>query len=130
MSKDEYQLLSVVKTLDEANTIVQQHQMSKYRTSNLCDSTKYSYRCSQYRKYPLCRYEIQVYIPDNNSSSIKLMFKNAHYHEIRNTTSRLPSPVRDSVAKYVKCNLTKSQIKMLYAWITLLYRYQPINCRI
>jgi hypothetical protein len=104
MSNEDYQLLKIVETLDEANTIVKQHQMSKYRRSNLSKSTKYSYRCSHYWKYPLCRYEIQVYVPDDNSRIIKLMFKNSHYHEQRNITSRLPSPVRDSVAKYVKCN--------------------------
>ena len=71
MPKEEYQLLNVVKTLDEANTILQQHGVSKYRTSNLSNCTKYLYRCKQYRKYPFCRYEIQAFIPDNNPSTIK-----------------------------------------------------------
>jgi hypothetical protein len=115
MSNEEYQVLKFVNTLDDVNTIVQQHQVSKYRTSNLSNQTKYSYRCSHYRKYPLCRYEIQVYVPDDNPSSIKLTFKNSHYHDYRNSTSRLPSPVRESVAKYVKCNLTQSQIKATIA---------------
>ena len=111
MSKEEYQLLNVVETFDEANRILQQHEVSKYRTSNLSNCTKYSYRCKQYRKYPFCRYEIQAFIPDNNPSTIKIMFKNAHDHVKRNTTSRLPSPIRESVGKYAKCNLSQGQIK-------------------
>jgi len=110
MSNEEYQLLKIVHTLDEINQIVKEHGVSKYRTSNLKNVTKYSYRCSHYRKYQLCRYEIQAYILDD-SSDIKLMFKNTHYHEQRNETSRLPSPVRETVNKYVKCNLTEGQIK-------------------
>jgi hypothetical protein len=45
--------------------------------------------------------------------------KNTHYHEIRHTTSRWPSPVRHSFANYVECNLTQGQIKN--AWHGSLY---------
>ena len=64
MSKEEYQLLNIVASLDEAEIVVQAYQMSKYRTSNLSDCTKYSYRCKQYRKYSMCRYEIHAYVLD------------------------------------------------------------------
>ena len=115
MLHEDYQLLKFVNTLDEVNTIIKEHQVSKYRTSALNNQTKYSYRCTHYRKYSLCRYEIQAYVPDDNLSSIKLTFKNSHNHDYRNITSRLPSPVRQSVAKYVKCRLTQSQIKTAIA---------------
>jgi hypothetical protein len=59
MLHEDYQLLKFVNTLDEVNTIIKEHQVSKYRTSALNNQTKYSYRCSHYRKYLLCRYEIQ-----------------------------------------------------------------------
>ena len=39
------------------------------------------------------------------------MFKNAYDHAKRNTRSRLPSPIRKSIGKYVKCNLSQGQIK-------------------
>ncbi|CAF2118402.1 unnamed protein product [Rotaria magnacalcarata] len=39
------------------------------------------------------------------------MFKNTHDHAQHNITGRLPSPIRKSVEKYVKCNLTQGQIK-------------------
>jgi len=67
MSNEEYQILKIVHTLDEVNQIVKEHDVSKYRTSNLKNVTKYSHRCSHYRKYSLCRYEIQAYILDDNS---------------------------------------------------------------
>ncbi|CAF2032534.1 unnamed protein product [Rotaria magnacalcarata] len=90
---------------------VQQLDVSNYRTSDLRDGTKYSYRCRYYREYPLCRYEVQIYVPDNEFTMIKLMYKNAYGHEQRNVTDRLPSPVRESVNKYVTCQLTQGQIK-------------------
>ena len=42
MLSDEYQLLKFVNNLDEASATAQQHQVSKYRTSNLRNQTKYS----------------------------------------------------------------------------------------
>ena len=59
MSNEEYEFIKFVNTFDVVDTIVKEHQVSKYRTSNLINQTKYSYRCSHYRKYSLCRYEIQ-----------------------------------------------------------------------
>ncbi|CAF3037820.1 unnamed protein product [Rotaria socialis] len=113
MSSKEYQILKIVKTLDEADVILKEHNVSKYRTSDLSSSTKYSYRCSNYRKYPLFKIEIQVYVDNNHLTEIKLMYKNVHCHEQRNTTTRAPSPVRELVSNYVQCNLTEVQIKSL-----------------
>ncbi|CAF3421632.1 unnamed protein product [Rotaria sp. Silwood2] len=39
------------------------------------------------------------------------MFKDIHNHEQRNQTSRLPSPVRQSVEKYVGIGLNEAQIR-------------------
>ncbi|CAF1398921.1 unnamed protein product [Rotaria magnacalcarata] len=113
MSNKEYQVVDIVNTLNKANAIIKQHQVSKYRTCNLSNSTTYYYRCSQYRKYPLCQYEIQISVPSTNSTPINLTFKNARCHEHRNTTSRLSSPIRTSVEKYVKYNLTQSHAKTI-----------------
>ncbi|CAF3475343.1 unnamed protein product, partial [Rotaria sp. Silwood2] len=92
MSSKEYQILKIVKTLDEADVILKEHNVSKYRMSDLSSSTKYSYLCSNYRKYPLCKTEIQVYVDNNHLTEIKLMYKNVHSHDQRNTTTRAPSP--------------------------------------
>jgi hypothetical protein len=41
------------------------------------------------------------------------MFQNIHNHKNRNETSRLPSPVRQSVSMYVTAGLSQSQIRSL-----------------
>jgi hypothetical protein len=50
-------------------------------------------------------------VPDDHPNSITIMFRNTHNHEYRNETSRLPSPVRESVSKYVNIGLTEAQIR-------------------
>ena len=83
------------------------------RRSDLNDQTKYSFKCSEYRKYPLCHFQIKIIIPDNNMNSITIMSKNEHEHEQneRNATTRLLSPIRESISNYVKCGLSQPQIK-------------------
>ena len=44
MSREEHKFLNTAKTLDKVNALVQQFDMSKHRTSDLHDGTKYSYR--------------------------------------------------------------------------------------
>ena len=99
IQNDQYQILNIVKTLNEAKIILKEHNVSKYRTSNLSNSTKFSYRCRNYRKYLLCKFEIQVIIEDTPSTTIKLMYKNSHCHQHRNpTTTRASSSVRKMVS--------------------------------
>ncbi|CAM4845378.1 unnamed protein product, partial [Rotaria magnacalcarata] len=83
------------------------------RRSDLNDQTKYSFKCSEYRKYPLCHFRIKIIVPDNNINSITIMSKNEHEHEQneQNATTRLPSPIREPISAYVKCGLSQSQIK-------------------
>ncbi|CAF1509547.1 unnamed protein product, partial [Didymodactylos carnosus] len=50
-------------------------------------------------------------VPDDDPKSITVMFKDAHNHDDRNQTSRVPSPVRQSVSKYVGIGLTEAQIR-------------------
>ncbi|CAF1515445.1 unnamed protein product [Rotaria sordida] len=49
-------------------------------------------------------------VPDDDPNSITVMFRNTHNHKYRAETTRLPSPVRQSVSKYVHIGLTESQI--------------------
>ena len=59
-------------------------------SNNLKSSAKYSFKCSEYRKYPLCNYEIRATIPDDHPNSITVMSRNIHKHKYRNGTSHLP----------------------------------------
>jgi len=60
MSQSDWKLLVVVHSLDEVKTIAKSNGVCQYRTHNLANSTKYSFKCSQYRKYPICIYELKA----------------------------------------------------------------------
>ena len=59
------------------------------------------------------KFKVHVYIEDNHPTIIKLMYKNVHGHEQRNTKTGTASPVLELVSKYVECNLTNTQISHL-----------------
>ncbi|CAF2805237.1 unnamed protein product [Rotaria sp. Silwood2] len=86
MSTLNWSLLSIVHSLDEVKVVAKSNG---------------SFKCCQYRKYPLCNYELKATVPDDDPNSITVMFRNTHNHEYRAETTRLPSPVRQSVSKYV-----------------------------
>ncbi len=64
--------------------------------NSLANSTKYLFKCGQYRKYALYNYELKTTVPDDDPNSITVMFRNTHNHAYRTETSRLPSPVGES----------------------------------
>jgi hypothetical protein len=114
MSDNEWTLLHIAKSYEEAKKFAtSKYNVCLYRRSDLKNETKYSFKCSQYRKYSLCTFQIKIIVTDNNMQSISIMSRNTHQHEEneRNPTTRLPSPVRQSVSNYVKCGLTETQIK-------------------
>jgi hypothetical protein len=111
MSTSNWMLPGVVNSLDDAKAVAKSHNVCKYRTNNLKNHTKYSFKYIQYRKYSSCIYELKAVIPDDDPNSIMVMVKNTHNHSDRNQTSRLPSPLRQSVPKYVRASLTEPQIR-------------------
>ncbi|CAF1484455.1 unnamed protein product [Adineta ricciae] len=111
MSVSDWKLLIVVHSLDKVKTIAKSNGVCQYRTHNLVGSTEFSFKCSQYRKYPIFIYELKATVSDDDPNSITIMFKNAHSHEYRNDTTRLPSPVRQSVAKYVEIGFRSAFLK-------------------
>jgi hypothetical protein len=50
-------------------------------------------------------------VSDDDPNSITVMCRNCHNHEYRTETSRVPSPIRQSVSKYVHVGLTVPQIR-------------------
>ena len=71
MSKQEWQLLLTVKSYEEAVVLVKsQFNVCRYRRSDLKNRTNYSFKCNEYRKYPLCSYEVQMIVPDYDPSSV------------------------------------------------------------
>ncbi|CAF5149066.1 unnamed protein product, partial [Rotaria magnacalcarata] len=105
-------LLYTAQSYEEAKDLANSRfNVCQNRRSDLNDQTKYSFKCSEYRKYPLCHFQIKIIVPDNNMNSITIMSKNEHEQNERNSTTRLPSPIRESISNYVKCGLLQPQIK-------------------
>ncbi|CAM4830437.1 unnamed protein product [Rotaria magnacalcarata] len=112
MSSKQWTLLYAAQSYEEAKDLAKSRfNVCQNRRSDLNDQTKYSFKCSEYRKYPLCHFQIKIIVPDNNMNSITIMSKNEHEQIERNATTRLPSPIRESISTYVKCGLSQSQIK-------------------
>ena len=61
----------------------------------------------------MCNYELKATVSDDDPTSITVMYRNAHTHEYRAETSRLPSPIRKTMSKYVHVGLGESQIRAL-----------------
>ena len=55
---------------------------------------------------------MKAVVNDDDQDAIIVMSRNIHSHEIRNETTRLPSPVRESVSKYVNAGLSQPQIRI------------------
>ncbi|CAF3634336.1 unnamed protein product [Rotaria socialis] len=104
MSSKQWTLLYTAQSYEEAKDLAKSRfNVCQNRRSDLNDQTKYSFKCSEYRKYSLCYFQIKIIVPDNNMNSITIMSKNEHEHEQneRNATTRLPSPIRESISTYV-----------------------------
>ena len=99
MATINWNLLSKVNSLDELKAVAKANGTVQCRINNLKNFMKYSFKCSQYRKYVLCNYEFKATVSDDDPTSITVMYRNAHTHEYRAETSRLPSPIRKTVSK-------------------------------
>ena len=114
MSNKEWTLIHTAQSYDEAKDFAKSRiNGCQYRRSDLNSQTEYSFKCSEYRKYPLCSFKIKIIVPDNNMHCVTIMSRNLHEHEKneRNPTTRVPSPIRKTVSDHVKFGLSQSQIK-------------------
>ena len=112
MSTSDWILLDKVRSLNDVKDLAKLEGLCQCRITNLKNSTKYSFKCSEYRKYPLCSYELKAVVNDDDQDAITVMSRNIHSHEIRKEATRLPSPVRESVSKYVNAGLSQPQIRI------------------
>jgi hypothetical protein len=55
-------LLITVHSLDKVTALAKTHGVSRNRINNLKNSTKYSFKCREYRKYPICNYELTAIV--------------------------------------------------------------------
>ncbi|CAF2161700.1 unnamed protein product [Rotaria magnacalcarata] len=112
MPSKQWTLLYTAQSYEEAKDLAKSHfNVCQNRRSDLNDQTKYSFKGSKYRKYPLCRFQIKIIVPDNNMNFITIMSKTEHEQNERNPTTRLPSLIHESISNYVKGGLSQPQIK-------------------
>ncbi|CAF1646761.1 unnamed protein product [Rotaria magnacalcarata] len=125
MPSKQWTLLYTAQSYEEAKDLAKSRfNVCQNRRSDLNDPTKYSFKYSEHRKYPLCHFQIKIIVPDNNVNSITIMSKTEHEQNERNATTRLPSPIRESISTYGKCGLSQSQIK---ASLIINYPQSPID---
>ncbi|CAF1366929.1 unnamed protein product [Rotaria sordida] len=96
--EDENELLAITK---ENNTCKKCTEQFNY---GLC----HTYICSEYRKYPLCK--IQLKAKQSSDGTYQLYLSGSHDHQQRNTTTRLPSPIREVIIRLSDNGLVTSQI--------------------
>ena len=82
--------------------------MSVKRTESIVNGKKVICRCSFYRKYPKCEFQVKA-VSCNNTNEITISTSNAHNHDQRAPTTRAPSPVRNIVINAVAARLTQTQ---------------------
>ncbi|CAF0725488.1 unnamed protein product [Rotaria sordida] len=63
----------IVHSFDDVKVVAKSNGVCQYRISNPKSSTKYSFKCCQYRKYPLSNHEIKATVPDDDPNSIALI---------------------------------------------------------
>ena len=93
MSTLNWCLLSIVHSLNKVKLVAKSNGVSQHGINSLKNATKFSLKRSQYRKYPLCTYELKATVLDHEPNLLTVMFRSTHNHEYHVEASRLPSPV-------------------------------------
>ncbi|CAF1151666.1 unnamed protein product [Didymodactylos carnosus] len=92
------------------NEFIISNSVSKFRSEQVLAGIKLSYRCSSYKKYPDCDFQVQAII--NSSQQIIVSTSSTHNHDNRLQSTRVPSPVRKIVQRAVVAKLTQSQVRL------------------
>jgi hypothetical protein len=93
---------------DELQSYTVQNAVSIQRTEETEAGRKVTYRCSKYRKYPECDFQVKVIF---SHGEIKVSTRNEHNHAHRASTTRAPSPVREIVINTVAAGLSCIQTR-------------------
>ncbi|CAF3581173.1 unnamed protein product [Rotaria sp. Silwood1] len=96
---------------NELQSYIVQNAISKKRTEEIEAGKKVTYRCSKYRKYPECDFQVQVIFSYDGGLTVST--SNEHNHAHRASTIRAPSPVREIVINSVAAGLSCIQLNKL-----------------
>ncbi|CAF0932700.1 unnamed protein product [Didymodactylos carnosus] len=123
MSRKSWIFETLCKSPTDLDTIVEQYELTKFRTEYTSGGVKYRYRCASYKKFPSCAMQIlakQLSITDVDTFEISKFSK--HCHEKRALTTRAPSPIRDDVKTYDEQeDDQKKQVLLYYVEHRLLF---------
>ncbi|CAF1484115.1 unnamed protein product, partial [Didymodactylos carnosus] len=92
----------------DLSDFIKDQQVCVYRKETFNTGTSITYKCSQYKKYPLCQFQLKA---KESSDGYQVYSSEAHNHHTRAQTSRLPSPVRHNIVLMTDTGLTARQIQ-------------------
>ena len=90
-----WNLVHTFFNVSDLQSYVAQNNVSVKRTELTTMGKKVTYRCSKYRKYPQCDFQVNVMFNDNGK--IIVSTSGEHNHDCRAGTTRAPSSVQDIV---------------------------------
>jgi hypothetical protein len=94
---------------NDVQSYLAQNSVCVKRTEETKTGKTITYRCSKYRKYPECDFQIKVTFNDNGEIAVST--SNTHCHDHRAATKRAPSPVRDIIKNAAAAGLTPVQAR-------------------
>ncbi|CAF1174096.1 unnamed protein product, partial [Didymodactylos carnosus] len=104
MSRRLWHECSTCTTENDLKVFVREKNVCTHRTEELTSDVSITYKCSEYRKYLQCRYQLKAKQLDVFESEL-------HDHSQRQENNRLKSPIRTAVREMTHTGLTQGQIR-------------------
>ncbi|CAF1575352.1 unnamed protein product [Didymodactylos carnosus] len=95
-------------TESDLSDFIKDQHVCVYRKETCNARTSITYKCSEYKKYPLCQFQLKG---KESLDGYQLYSSEAHNHRTRAQTSRLPSPVRHNIVLVTDTGLTLRKIQ-------------------
>ncbi|CAF3926247.1 unnamed protein product [Rotaria sordida] len=105
-------------------SFIKENNVSTYRTEHFQVGKTITYRCTEYRKHPLCRFQLKS---RESNNKFTLFRSESHDHSQRNDITRLKSPVRDIVRQMSDKGMTQTQIRKTVSYSRLKTRKNIIS---
>ncbi|CAF1469288.1 unnamed protein product, partial [Didymodactylos carnosus] len=109
MSRRLWHECSTCTTENDLKVFVREKNVCTNRTEGLFTSgVSITYKCSEYRKYPQCPYQLKAKQLDGKFTPFE---SELHDHSQRQENNRLKSPIRTAVQEMTHTGLTQGQIR-------------------
>ncbi|CAF1552010.1 unnamed protein product, partial [Didymodactylos carnosus] len=99
---------STCNTENDLKVFVREKNICTHRTEELRSGVSITYKCSEYREYPQCRYQLKAKQLDGKFTVFE---SELHDHSQRQENNRLKSPIRAAVQEMTHTGLTQGQIR-------------------